>query len=254
MTTHALDAPPAHIAHESSLSRGALSALMLHEILAIRIPGFLSKPELQGVRQGIQDVGLEYYTGDTKASTQERKGKIGPNLYRFKDDIHAYFERTRVFEQQDRPQLFAKVDVLGRFVEALRQAYAPRGTVERARSVAGPLSSCTVRDLPNAPPHRDWIKAELPAFDAFSRLTDQFAWNVYVSVGERGGETLIYDTCEVEDALTRPPSLELPPKPGDLLLFRTRHVHAVRATTGGDRWTVSGFWGPTSDGRMLYWV
>jgi len=249
-----LDARP-RIVHEARLSSASLKALMRNEILAIRIPKFLSLAETEAVEHAIREVGVEYYVGDTKADTQERKGKIGPNLYRFKNDIPAYFERARSFERHDRPRLFKRIDVPGRFFDALRAAHGPYGTVEQAcSSSGGPLSTCTVRDLPSAPPHFDWIRGELPHFDAFSRLTDQFAWNIYVSVGQRGGATLIYGTQDPAEALAMDtPSLTLPPQRGDLLLFRARNVHAVEAAEG-ERLTVSGFWGPTTDERLLYWI
>lgn len=251
MNVDVLDAPP-RVVHETRLSNESLRALMRNEILAIRISRFLSPAETQTVEQAIHEIGLEYYVGDTKAATQERKGKIGPNLYRFKDDLPAYFERVRVFEQRDKPRLFKRVDVLGRFIDALWTAHGPQGAVEQARSSVGLLSSCTVRDLSSAPPHADWIRGELPHFDAFAQLVDQFAWNVYISVGE-GGETQIYDTQDPADVADSEPSFTWPPQHGDLLLFRTRNVHAVLPTRG-DRLTVSGFWGPTTDGRLLYWV
>ena len=91
----------------------------------------------------------------------------------------------------------------------------------------------------------------MPQFEAFSDLIDQFAWNVYISVGQTGGETAIYDTGVPDHA--RRPALVLPPQRGDLLLFRTRNVHAVLPSEGA-RLTVSGFWGPTLQGHLKYWV
>jgi hypothetical protein len=240
------------LVEESNLSPASLKALLAGEVLAIRIPSFLAPAECDAVERGIVQHGIEYYVGDTKADTEERKGKIGPNVFRFKDDLPEYFRRVREYEEEGQPMLFREVDVPGRFSQALASAHG--GPAMRARSSRGCLSSCTVRALPSAPPHRDWIRAELPDFDAFATLQDQFAWNVYISVGRRGGETLVFDTEDPANVVSLDQwSVKHAPQRGDLLLFCTRNVHAV-LPTDGDRLTVSGFWGPVSEGSLQYWV
>ena len=112
------DAQP-RVVEELRLRGRSLAALMRNDTLAIRIPGFLSPSETRAVEEAIHEVGLDYYVGDTKAASQQRKGKIGPNLFRFKDDLPAYFERARHFEAQDMPRLFRRVDVLDRFEQTL---------------------------------------------------------------------------------------------------------------------------------------
>ena len=233
-------------------TRADLLALLRNEILSIRIPAFLSECEVGSVLDAIDHVGIEFYVGDTKAGTAERKGKIGPNLFRFKDDIGAYYCRLTHYESDARPILFSKVDVPQRFKTLLQSAVGV--TVARAQAGLGPLADCTVRSLPGAPLHTDWIVRELPTFEAFDGLLDQFAWNVYLKVGESGGQTLIYDTTNpATAALMDAATAEIIPQVGELILFRSRNVHAVNATLG-DRLTISGFWGPCVTGDIRYWV
>jgi hypothetical protein len=237
------------------LTASELSALVEHKTLAIRMPDFLTRKEAHAILRHIYDVGIEFYVGDTKGGTSERKGKIGPNLFRFKDDLDEYFRRVAEFDTITKPQLFEDVDVVARFAGVMRSALSAGARFERASDRGQrSLSDCTVRSLPAAPPHTDWIKAEMEQFGAVSTLTDQFAWNVYLSTGESGGRTAIYPTesraC-VADGLA--PGAVIGPNPGDLLLFRTRNVHEVQPATG-DRITVSGFWGPRTDGHFQYWV
>jgi hypothetical protein len=238
----------------NALTASDINAILNNDAMAIRIPEFLTANEVNDVIDGIKSIGVEYYLGDTKSGTMERKGKIGPNLYRFKDDIDAYFQRLEDYEQDAKPALFSRVDVPSRFRDLIQGAVAQPCEVLRATAEQGPLADCTVRALPSAPPHNDWISRELPHFSAFDGLLDQFAWNVYLSVGESGGETLIYDTTDPQVAVSMAhASASLKPVIGELILFRSRNVHAVNATKG-DRLTVSGFWGPYSDGNIRYWV
>ena len=237
------------------LTTSDLSALVEHKTLAVRMPAFLDPEETLAIARRIYEVGIEFYVGDTKGGTSERKGKIGPNLFRFKDDVDEYFRRVEEFDTITKPQLFQDVDVAVRFARLMASAMTPGAKFQRASDrQERPLSECTVRSLPAAPPHTDWIKAEMAEFEAVDTLTDQFAWNVYVLTGDSGGRTAIYPTesrtC-VADGLA--PGVVIAPNPGDLILFRTRNVHEVQPATG-DRITVSGFWGPRSDGHFQYWV
>jgi hypothetical protein len=220
------------------------------------MPHFLSTDETISVSNRIHEIGIEFYVGDTKGGTSERKGKIGPNLFRFKDDLPEYFKRVSDFDANIKPVLFRDADVVGRFATLMQSAMTADVLFQRARSerLQTCLSDCTVRSLPAAPPHTDWIKVEMEDFDAVGSLADQFAWNVYISTGESGGQTVIYGTenkCAVQSGVA--PKVIVRPNPGDLILFRTRHVHEVRQAQG-DRITVSGFWGARRDGNYQYWV
>lgn len=238
------------------LSVERLSALLSNQLAAIRVRNFLSDIESADILGHITAIGMENYVGDTKGGTAERKGKIGPNLFRFKSDVEEYFSRVNSFDADVKPVLFQTLDVPGRFKEAMRHGLPPGAGLYRAISASRgrELSECTVRSLPSAPPHIDWIRAEMPDFDAVSSLTDQFAWNVYISTGQTGGNTLIYDLedpAKLDAGMT--PVADLRPLRGDLILFRTRNVHEVTPTVG-NRFTVSGFWGPRGDGHFQYWV
>lgn len=237
------------------LTTSELSTLLKHKTLAIRMSAFLTLEETRTIAHRIDEVGIEFYVGDTKGGTSERKGKIGPNLFRFKDDVDEYFRRVEEFDVVTKTRLFQDVDIAARFTGLMTSALTSGVRFERASDRhQRSLSECTIRSLPAAPPHTDWIKAEMQEFDAVSTLTDQFAWNVYISTGESGGRTAIYPTesrASVAEGL--PPGVLIEPNPGDLILFRTRNVHEVQATEG-DRITVSGFWGPRSDGHFQYWV
>jgi hypothetical protein len=240
----------------TSLSPRDIDGLLNGQIRVVRVREFLSKAEIAALSGRINAVGMESYVGDTKAGTSEQKRKIGPNLFRFKHDTGEYFARVEGFERLERPRLFEEVDVPKRFKDALQAALPPHVSVFRARSTAlgRDLSECIVRELLAAPRHTDWIRAEMPHFDAVSRLTDQFAWNVYISTGTSGGYTQVYAT---EDRSKMGPNtaadVSVRPEPGDLMLFRSRNVHEVTPAEG-DRLTVSGFWGPRDDGHIQYWV
>ena len=237
-------------------SRDCLGELLANKVAAMRLKGFLGVEQVSNIKNRIQQLGLETYVGDTKAGTEVVKGKIGPNLFRFKDDLPEYFSRLTEFEEHSRPVLFKEVDVPQIFKSFMKNALPRGSSFQRAhsRSYDSFLSECTVRSLPAAPPHNDWIAGELAGFDAVEELIDQFAWNIYISTGTEGGNLIIYDTTSRSEISNSPgKSVSIQPDPGDLILFRSRNYHEI-LNTSGDRYTVSGFWGPRRDNNFQYWV
>ncbi|MHC1550770.1 2OG-Fe(II) oxygenase [Phyllobacterium sp. K27] len=109
--------------------------------------------------------------------------------------------------------------------------------------------SCTIRDLPSAPPHRDWMPGENTILSFANNITDQLAWNVYLKSGEEGGETIFYNESNVDAISTTTQSTRNAPLQGDLLLFRSTNVHEVLPARG-NRLTLSGFFGPSGSKEL----
>ncbi|WP_119154624.1 2OG-Fe(II) oxygenase [Caldimonas tepidiphila] len=100
-------------------------------------------------------------------------------------------------------------------------------------------------------PHHDYLEKDAPgSFEARS-LRAQLACNVYLDMPGRGGEIELWmeeippadfdrlrgDSYGIAPDTLGAPDLVIEPAPGDLILFNSRKIHAVRA--GSDRPRVS---------------
>ena len=99
-------------------------------------------------------------------------------------------------------------------------------------------------------------------------LVAQFAFNLYLSVPESGGETVVWrHRWHPADEAFRLPgsygfaegvvgdaeSFELTPSPGEALLFDPRYFHAVRPSVGSRRIALGFSLGLTEDEKILTW-
>ena len=199
----------------------------------------------------ILKVGIEYYDGDDKHGAIVKKGKIGPNYFRFKNNGSEYFHRAKqdihIFNNQIIPNM-----------NILKRLFVIANTLFRLEAVLADhqgqdMMPFTIRDLPEAAPHRDWLKGEVSDLSFLSDIQDQWAWNIYLTQPISGGETCIYNEQDPSNLIANTAKVSCLPKLGNLLFFRSTNVHEVKATEG-DRYTLSGFCGPTSNGKLLFWV
>ncbi len=133
----------------------------------------------------------------------------------------------------------------------------------------GPLSPFTVRVYHHGvgiEPHQDILSAESPN-DPYARLlADQFGANIYLSMGSVGGALELFGAdvsmADYKDLSEGPrvvpreslpdPLVTLTPLEGDLIIFRSRYIHAVTESMGGSpRITVSFFIGLHDDHAPL---
>lgn len=118
-------------------------------------------------------------------------------------------------------------------------------------------------------PHQDILRRDAPYCPSAYGLLTQLAINVYLQPSPSGGELEIWQmrlTDAEYDALRLPesygldrrrlpePDVVIRPEVGELILFDSTNVHAVRATIGGSRVTVSAFVGYRGPGQpLIYW-
>lgn len=216
----------------------------------LRISGLIAPDDLQNINAAISDVGLEYFEGDDKGGAVVRKGKLGPNFYRFKEDPSEYFRRTRLTWPIFANDILSRVDLYSCVKDICSTIFGmPSQTAEhRGR----PMMGCTVRELGSAPVHRDWMPGESDALDFAGQLQDQMAWNFYLKMPQTGGETIIYHANALTQLDAHTGAAKVRPLAGDLVIFRSTQLHEV-LPSHGERMTLSGFFGPTSD-RLLFWV
>jgi hypothetical protein len=144
---------------------------------------------------------------------------------------------------------------------ALLAQWWPAGCQIMKLPTEGILSPFTVRIYYHGvgiDPHQDKLSAESPNDPAAGSLIDQFGANLYFSMPTLGGSLEIFDAdvsatnyVNLEqgpqiiprDSLPAP-SVTIKPSTGDLIIFSSRHIHAVTASEGeGLRITVSFFVG-----------
>jgi hypothetical protein len=101
-----------------------------------------------------------------------------------------------------------------------------------------------------------------------ANLVAQFAFNLYLSVPEHGGETVVWrhrwnpadEACRLpnsygyaEDVVGDAESFEIKPVVGEALLFDPRNFHAVRPSLDGRRIALGFSVGMTDCGELLTW-
>ncbi|ROP41713.1 2-oxoglutarate-Fe(II)-dependent oxygenase superfamily protein [Saccharothrix texasensis] len=116
--------------------------------------------------------------------------------------------------------------------------------------------------------HYDDASREFSGALLDAHLIAQFAFNLYLSVPESGGETVVWrHRWSPADEQFRLPgsygfgeavvgsaeSFELAPSPGEALLFDPRNFHAVRPSRGGRRIALGFSLGLTDTGEILVW-
>lgn len=235
---------------ESNFCDETRNKFVSNKCAGLRISGLITTDDLQTINDAINDVGLEYFEGDDKGGAIVRKGKLGPNFYRFKDDPLEYFRRTRLTWPIFANDILSRVDLYSCVQDICSKIFdMPSQTAEHQGKK---MMGCTVRELGSAPIHRDWMPGESDALDFAEDLQDQIAWNFYLKMPDAGGETVIYRANELSMLHEDIESAQVKPLPGDLIIFRSTQLHEVLPSHGG-RMTLSGFFGPTSE-KLLFWV
>lgn len=120
-----------------------------------------------------------------------------------------------------------------------------------------------------ADPHTDVFAWDTPDDSEICEITDQLAWNVYLSMPEEGGQLTLWDEwpdkAEYEQKrilgsyglqrnMLKDPVASITPDLGEAIFFNPRRVHAVERVTAGSRVTWScfvGYRGP--DKALVFW-
>ena len=216
----------------------------------LRFENFLQEYQIDLILHAISKIGIEYYEGDDKAGSVVRKGKLGPNFFRFKADQGEYFRRTQIFEEIFDERILALVNFFPRVQEVASKMFSLGHGV--AEHQGRRMMKFTVRVLPEAPIHRDWMPGENSGLSFASQIREQFAWNIYLKTPKSGGQTRIYKEQDLALAGKESEYFEIAPRVGDLIIFRTTQAHSV-LPSDGERLTLSGFFGTTSE-KLLFWV
>ncbi|MGJ7525471.1 2OG-Fe(II) oxygenase [Variovorax sp. GB1P17] len=228
----------------------AIKKFSTGERAGLRFENFLQEYQVDLISHAISEIGIEYYEGDDKAGGVVRKGKLGPNFFRFKSDHGEYFRRTRIFEEMFDQRILSLVNFFPRVQEVASKMFSLGHEV--AEHQGRRMMNFTVRVLPEAPIHCDWMPGENTGLSFAPQIKDQFAWNIYLKTPKSGGQTRIYTEKDPALASKESEHFEVAPRVGDLIIFRTTQAHEV-LPSDGERLTLSGFFGITPE-KLLFWV
>ena len=216
----------------------------------LRFENFLQEYQIDLILHAIKKIGIEYYEGDDKAGGVVRKGKLGPNFFRFKTDQSEYFRRAQIFEEIFDQQILGLVNFFPRVQEVASKMFSLAHGVAEHRGRR--MMNFTVRVLPEAPIHRDWMPGEDSGLSFAPQIKEQFAWNIYLKTPKSGGQTRIYNEQNLALVSKGSEHCEVSPRVGDLIIFRTTHAHEV-LPSDGERLTLSGFFATTPE-KLLFWI
>jgi len=226
-------------------------------VACVQVQDFISEQTCRTMLEAVYDVGFDYHRGDNKSGQSVLKGKLGPNLYRYKDDVSLYFELVRKFRTIFTEKIFKEYNPFESLVELCRSAFDVECTCI-AKEGDSEFIPFTVRDLSEAAPHTDWVKTDYPQLELAQCVEEQFAWNIYLDVPEYGGQTVAYKQdvrCNPREELSSyAPRISIVPKRGSLLVLKSTNYHEVVQSRGaGKRITLSGFFGFRSS-ELVFWV
>jgi hypothetical protein len=228
----------------------AIKRFSTDDCAGLRFENFLQEYQVDLILHAISKIGIEYYEGDDKAGGVVRKGKLGPNFFRFKSDHSEYFRRARIFEKVFEERILRLVNFFPRVQEVASKTFSLGHGVAEHQDRR--MMNFTVRVLPEAPIHRDWMPGENTGLSFAPRVSEQFAWNIYLKTPKAGGQTRIYKEQDPTQAAKASNYIDVAPRVGDLIIFRSTQAHSV-LPSDGERLTLSGFFGITSE-KLLFWV
>ncbi|MCP9944206.1 2OG-Fe(II) oxygenase family protein [Streptomyces somaliensis] len=255
----AVDAPAFTARHLARLAAGILAA--------VRVPGFLGPVGCRAVTEALDRLPTAPYD----------PGRVPTPVLRFGPALNDYrlpggaldadrYRRDADAARAAWDRAAIRPDPVARALDRIGAAW---GTPVVPAAVDGlPAFGGTLREI-NAGllTHYDDINREFPDGLFDQDVVAQLAFNLYVSVAPGGGATTVWrhrwepaDEGHREAYGYRPGAVagcqrvDLPPHPGDALLFDPAHFHAVEPNRGaGRRIAFAFFLGLTTRGRLVVW-
>jgi 2-oxoglutarate-Fe(II)-dependent oxygenase superfamily protein len=251
-----------------NLRPAMLIDLFENRLLAIRIPGYYPEDLSETVSNRlIQHPRFGYY------ANAEDIGRVGMAYFETIDSparrAHYYQEaRTAMMDMRGCCHPYVSpVDQLRIDIAEVWPNGANLENIEGQQMFVGLARVFT--DGAEALPHQDILRRDAPHCPRAATLTGQVAANIYLRPTPEGGELEIWeqvindneyeqlripDSYGLDRSRLSSPAATLQPREGELVLFNSRCVHAVRPAKGGARITLSCFLGYRGQDQALsYW-
>ncbi|MFV2195046.1 proline hydroxylase [Nocardiopsis sp. LOL_012] len=256
---------PFFVASEVSVAtRGDIASLIAGTSAAVRIPSLLPKDVCSMTMEAMESLQLEMYDRE----------RVDPPIARFGPVLNDYRHNGQLkeeyWEHADRARsIWRSADFTPDPLKMCREMISNSWGegVQPAKRQGRDLFVGTVREINSgAHMHYDEIVREYPSGVVDSTIVAQLAFNAYISVPDRGGDTVVWrrrwQPSDVrqrrgygyEESLAgNVQHVTIKPCVGDGLIFDPRNYHAVRACEGGRRVAIAFFLGFTDQGKLLLW-
>lgn len=269
---------PTQIKVSQTLELVDLVDLLHGKILALRIPNYYPQQESEQISQKlIQQKNLERYHRAPDVGVQ-RTAITFFETNCCVEKLQDYYQQAGVSIESLRAALFPIISPLDKLKLHLQEMWLAGAHIENVhhRTMLAGIGR-VFEDNFELPPHQDILARDiedspLPPICCFENLIAQLSINIYLRVPEIGGELEIWNSnpsnTEQEeirdrefkyegiiDRKTLPPATAtIKPKAGELILFDSGNIHAVRPCQNGPRASMSMFIGYRGKTKPLtYW-
>lgn len=249
-----------------------LTQLLYGELLAIRIPEFYSPAQCKILQDNLNQHSAQITKYDNAPELDIYRFGLSYFETRFNTALTDQYFKKAPFHLYDMDQLcLPSTNPLSTFLHALDQAW-PHGA--RLQSLADrAMMPGLIRIMHEGQvfhPHQDLLNRDIPQLPEREHPITQLALNLYVQNFQTGGDLELWDysptdeeantlytgTHDFYDREKLPPvAATLTPQAGELILFQSSKVHAVKAGYGGKRIAFSCFSAFRGINKPLtYWI
>jgi hypothetical protein len=247
--------------------RADLADLAAGRCAAIRVPALFSPEMCEEVMRALEKVEFDSYDPARISPTVMRCG-VGVSDHRDRGTVAESYWPAVADSQRKWRDLELAFDPFGYCREALQEEWPH--SVRVGQRGGRPMGEGVAREPNNGfQVHFDEALREFSGNLLDDDLVGQFAFNLYLSVPESGGETVVWrHRWQPADETFRLPhstygyspdvvgdaeSFELKPSIGEALLFDPRNFHAVRPSNGTRRVALGFAVGLSVNGELLTW-
>lgn len=254
------------------LDKAVLASFFNGEVLAIRVPDFCD--HYQDIIKNLRTK-MSEFTHYRMAEDVAVK-KIGFTVFETENKpeyLSHYFKHATLYSEKIRRLCHPFQNPMDTFHILLDENWPAGASLETCS--LGKMTPCIFRMMEanyneGLPAHQDVLSRDLPNEHKFTNILAQAAANIYLSVPEEGGELLLWDknpTFEEYQALKEDrydfidtKKLEgspfvMKPRSGELIMFRSDHIHAVNSSVNVNRIAQSCFVGYYGEEHPLtYWA
>lgn len=255
-----------------ALTFDALFRLIHGETVALRINSFVNE-SLCNKWQGKMTNNAQFsrYANASEFGVS----KVGMSLFEIEKDkslLQSYFQHSDKIEKE-LEDIFDPYPNPLQMIQLGLDNLWPDGAkpmkIEGKTVCPGILRCIEKENNRGLPPHRDTIHSDIKHFNIDSKIKIQLAANLYIQVPEAGGELEIWpvtlDARELDSYYTGEfdfidrnklsDPIVIKPIQGEMVLFRSDCIHAVRSGSTSDRITASCFVGYSGEFDPLkYWA
>lgn len=256
------------------LTTANLRALLDNEIPAIRLPAFCSAAECaafeRAIDKAIEQKAMSYY------SFQPPLGFIGMTQFEYRHKPKAaYFADAPESYRKQRIVLDRSFDAVERIIAQLRAVYPGNVAIaqEPEMSAAGRYFAGNIRDSSHgASLHADFAPYSAPNY-LIANVQKQLSWNLFVSMPEMGGRTLLWNKFWQADVApggvseNKPGSFAMDqvegvesyayqPLEGEAVIFNSRNLHTFEGGKDNStrrRLQINAFIGLIPSGDLVLW-